>query len=68
MSVRFTQLVVETLRRPSATNVRFTQLSLEALQRPTAARTRMSQIAVEVISHNGASGASVGTGMLIIAT
>ena len=69
MSVRFSQIAVETLQRPTTAKVRASQIAVEAVQRPTTAR--VSQLAVEVISHNGGlagSGSGSGNRMLIIAT
>ncbi len=70
MSLRFSQLAVEVVQRPTTARARISQLAIEIVQRPTTARLHLSQIAIEVISHNGASGSgsSAGTGMLIIAT
>jgi hypothetical protein len=70
MSLRFSQLAVEAIQRPTTARVHMSQLAIEAIQRPTTARVRLSQIAVEIISHNGASGSgsSAGSGMLIVAT
>lgn len=67
MSLRFTQLVIEALQRPTTAHARMTQMAVEAIARPTTAHARMTQVAVEVISHNGGSGSSSG-GLLIIAT
>lgn len=68
MSLRFTQLVIEALQRPTTAHVRVTQTAVETIARPTSAKARMTQLAIEVISHNGGTGSSSGSGLLIIAT
>ncbi len=68
MSLRFSQIALETLQRPTTANARISQMAVEAIQRPTTAHLRASQIAVEVISHNGATGTSTSGGLIIIAT
>ena len=71
MSLRFSQIAVETLQRPTTANERISQLAVEIIQRPSAPKLRLSQIAVEIISRNGgglSSASSAASGMLIIAT
>lgn len=68
MSLRFTQVAIEALQRPSNPTQRVSQLAVEVLRRPSAANLRFSQIAVEVISHNGGLVTASAGGMLIIAT
>ena len=52
-TLRFTQLAVETVRRPNNPNVRITQLAPEIIRKPTTANLRMSQFAIEVARKNG---------------
>ena len=68
MSLRFSQLAIEALQRPTTAHERISQLAIEVVQRPSAANLRFSQLALEVISHNGGLVTANAGGMLIIAT
>jgi hypothetical protein len=65
-TARLSQLVVESLRRPSAPNALVTQMPVEVVRRPTAVNLRLSQIAVEVIRRNGTPQASGSQGGMLI--
>ncbi len=65
-TARLSQLVVESLRRPTAPNALVTQMPVEVVRRPTAANLRLSQMAVEVIRRNGTPQASGGQGGMLI--
>jgi hypothetical protein len=65
-TARLSQLVVESLRRPTAPNALVTQMPVEVVRRPTAANLRLSQMAVEVIRRNGTPQASGSQGGMLI--
>jgi hypothetical protein len=65
-TARLSQLVVESLRRPTAPNALVTQMPVEVVRRPTAANLRLSQMAVEVIRRNGIPQASGSQGGMLI--
>lgn len=65
-TARLSQLVVESLRRPTVPNALVTQMPVEVVRRPTAANLRLSQMAVEVIRRNGTPQASGSQGGMLI--
>ena len=65
-TARLSQLVVESLRRPSAPNALVTQMPVEVVRRPSAPNLRLSQMAVEVIRRNGTPQASGSQGGMLI--
>ncbi|QQR68868.1 MAG: hypothetical protein IPI58_08570 [Alphaproteobacteria bacterium] len=67
-TVRFSQVALESIRRPAQPNLHVTQMPIEVLRRPSTLNMRVGQMAIEVVRRNGTPPASGGgqNGMLIV--
>ena len=64
--MRVSQLIPETVRRPSQPSLFLSQLAIESVRRTSNPNIRMSQVALEVVRRNGSPPASTQGVMLIV--